>query len=228
MNPTRRLGLIVQMRIDSSRLPGKALLELGDSSLAGMVMRRLRTIDADCYILATDSDGAKQLASSALAAGFTVFEGPKDDVLGRFALAIEAFSIDTVIRATGDNPFVSKKLADMVIAISKDLGADYVGMTGMPIGMGVELVRADALLKAARLATQRHEREHVCPYLYEHPEAFAVARPSCPSEYYMPEGRLTVDTAEDYSRAKSIVASLGITQTDEELLSWLRSERKDG
>ncbi len=224
----RTLAVVVQMRIDSSRLPGKAMLELGDSNLAGMVMRRLRTIDADLYILATDRDGARDLAATALASGFTVFEGPKDDVLGRFALAVEAFSIDTVIRATGDNPFVSKRLADMAIVSSEELGADYVGITGMPVGMGVEVVRADALLKAARLATQRHEREHVCPYLYEHLEDFIVARPPCPFEYHMPEDRLTVDTAEDYSRAKSIVAALGVTPTDEELLSWLRSERKDG
>ncbi|MDX9898957.1 MAG: NTP transferase domain-containing protein [Spirochaetia bacterium] len=228
MRPGKTLGLIVQMRIDSSRLPGKALLELGDTNLAGMVMRRLRTIEADHYILATDRDGALQLASSALDAGFTVFEGPKDDVLGRFALAIEAFSLDTVLRATGDNPFVSKHLADMAIAASQELDADYTGLTGMPVGMGIEVVQASALLNSASLARTEHEREHVCPYLYEHPRAFKIARLPCPAEYHMPEGRLTVDTAEDYRRAKNIVAALGVNPGDVELISWLHAERKDG
>lgn len=226
MNIKKTTGIVVQMRIDSRRLPGKALLELGDSNLAGIVMRRLRTIEADHYILASDKDGVRELASTARASGFTVYEGPKDDVLGRFALAIDEYGIDVVVRATGDNPFVSSALANIAITKFDELSADYVGLIGMPLGMGVEIVSAKALLKASRLATSSHDREHVCPYLYEHPLDFIIARPACPNEYFMPLGRLTVDTADDYTRARNIVKALGDSPSDAELLTWLLAEQK--
>ena len=46
----------------------------------------------------------------------------------------------------------------------------------MPLGMGVELVGSEALLRAEAEAREPPEREHVCPYLYGHPELFLVDR----------------------------------------------------
>lgn len=222
-----RIVLIVQMRLDSTRLPRKALLPLGDDILAGAVMRRLRRIPADAYVLASDADGAAELGPVAEARGYKVYAGPKDDVLARFAGASRAFGADIVIRATGDNPFTSYELAAMLAARFVSGGADYAGYLGMPTGMGVELVRAGALYRAEREATLAAEREHVCPYLYNHPELFSIDRPACPEAWRLPEGRLTVDTAEDYERARLIVAELGPEPSDGDLLAWLR-ERSGG
>jgi len=222
----KRTGVIVQMRLDSTRLPGKALLPIGGTCLAGMVLRRLRALDVDEHVLATDADGARALADTAREFGFSVFAGPKDDVLARYVMAIEAFSLERVIRATGDNPFVSTELALLAVAIADQHGADYVGLVGMPVGMGVEVVQSAALRKATALATSAFDREHVCPYLYGHPEDFVVIRPDCPPEYRLPEGRVTVDTREDFIKAEAIVASLGPEPSDSAVMSWLRDRWK--
>lgn len=222
-----RIVLIVQMRLDSTRLPRKALLPLGDDILAGAVMRRLTRIPADAYVLASDADGAAELGPVAAARGFEVYAGPKDDVLARFAGAARAYAAEIVIRATGDNPFTSYELGAALAERFVSGGADYAGYLGMPTGMGVELVRASALYRAEREASLSAEREHVCPYLYSHPELFSIDRPACPEAWSLPEGRLTVDTAEDYERARLIVAELGPEPSDAELLAWLR-ERSGG
>lgn len=217
-----RLGVVVQMRLDSTRLPRKALLPLGNTSLAGAVLRRLRRIPADAYILATDAAGAFELADLAQAWGFIVFEGPKDDVLARYCLALREHGLDIVLRATGDNPFVSVQLASLLIERGQSAKADYAGFLDMPTGMGVEFVRSKALERAFADSADPYEREHVCPYLYRHPELFRLERPSCPPAWHLPQGRLTVDTEADYRAAQALVSALGDDPDDMDIMDYLR------
>lgn len=215
-------AVIVQMRLDSKRLPKKALLPFADSVLADYVLKRLKKLQADCYILATCEDASKELSPYAKANGYRVFIGPKEDVLARYALAIEEYGLDIVIRATGDNPFVSIPLAEL--AFSKIQNADYVGLKGMPIGMGVEVVKAQALLDATAKATEPYDREHVCPYLYKRPEQYKILQPDCPEAYYFPDARLTIDSLEDYKRAIKLIENIGPNCDDSSILAYLHKE----
>ncbi|MBU0957058.1 MAG: NTP transferase domain-containing protein [Spirochaetes bacterium] len=217
-------GLIVQMRLDSSRLPGKALLPLGSTTLAAQVLQRLHRIPANEYILACDHASRDKLAAIAASAGFKLFAGAKEDVLGRFCTCLREYEIDTVIRATGDNPFVSVLLAEQLQEYARVNGLDYAGYVGMPVGMGVEVVRAEALLRADQETRSIYDREHVCPYLYNNRHLFRVEQPVCTTSLYYPDGRLTVDTAEDYLKAQRIIAALGEQPDDDRLIAWLLQE----
>jgi spore coat polysaccharide biosynthesis protein SpsF len=173
-------------------------------------MEALNTIPAHLRILACSEDAAAAFAPLAGEAGFELFAGPKDDVLARYCLAIERFpnlQSGRVIRATGDNPFVFADAAAAVNAESLALGADYAGYSGLPYGAGVESVSAAALLRAGKEAATPFEREHVCPYLYSHPENFLLHRPLAPLRWQRAI-RLTVDTKEDYERAQILYAAL--------------------
>jgi spore coat polysaccharide biosynthesis protein SpsF len=208
-------AVVLQARLDSSRLPGKALLPLGGRPLLYRVMEALRRIPAAAYILASPEDCAGQFVPLAEEAGFSFCPGPKEDVLGRYCLAIRRFSIDRVIRATADNPFVFVDVARAINAEALSLDADYAGYSGLPYGAGVESVSAQALLRAERETVPTRpaegpslppealppEREHVCPYLYHHPELFLLHRPLAPRIWQGPSLRLSVDTREDYDRA---------------------------
>ncbi len=215
-----RTVLIVQMRLDSSRLPRKALLPLAGTTLAGAVMRRLRGVRADEYVLASDSDGVAELEPIARGNSFSVFAGPKDDVLARYAQAAQAYGAEMIVRATGDNPLVSCALANDILERALAVEADYAGFLGMPVGMGVEVIRAEALRKAQAEAGSPYEREHVCPYLYGHPELFSVLRPECPASYRS-SSRVTVDTDADYSFIRELFAKLGDEPDDGEILAYL-------
>jgi len=201
-------AIILQARIDSSRLPGKSLLPLGGKPLIFRVMEALNRVPAEMRVLACPEDAAADFAPLAAEAKFTLFTGPKDDVLGRYCLALRHFGIRYAIRATGDNPFVFADAAAAINAKALDLGADYAGYSGLPLGAGVESVSADALFLAEAVAASPYEREHVCPYLYAHPESFRLHRPLAPPRWQGPDIRLTVDTAEDYERAQSLFTAL--------------------
>jgi spore coat polysaccharide biosynthesis protein SpsF len=184
------------------------------------VMDALKQVPADLYILACPADSVAAFAPLAKAAGFELISGPKSDVLRRYCIAIRQiaairhYSVDWVIRATGDNPIVFADAAAALRREAQALGADYAGYGALPYGAGVEVIRARALLQAEEDAHEDTEREHVCPFLYNHPERFLLHRPLAPLSWQGPtaspgcEIRLTVDTPEDYGRAKVLYDAL--------------------
>jgi spore coat polysaccharide biosynthesis protein SpsF len=205
-------ALILQGRLDSSRLPEKSLLPLEGAPLIYRVMEALNTVPCDLRILACPENCEASFRPLAKRAGFELFTGPRDDVLARFCGAIRRYGPQRIIRTTGDNPFV---FADAAAALAEEaaaLDADYAGYAGLPWGAGVEAVSAEALLQAEKEAEKPEEREHVCPYLYGHPELFRLHRPLAPRKWQNPRGReirLTVDTPEDYRQAEKLYKALG-------------------
>jgi spore coat polysaccharide biosynthesis protein SpsF len=175
-------------------------------------------------VLATDEASAGALSPAAERRGFELLVGPAEDVLARYCLAIRRFGPELVLRATGDNPLVSYELASLLVRRRAEAPSDYSGFLGMPTGMGVELVSSDALLRAEAEARKESEREHVCPYLYGHPELFRVDRPEAPPELRLEGASVTVDTAADYEAMLRLYGALysGRPIADAELLAYLR------
>ena len=224
-------GVVLQARLDSSRLPGKALLDLKGKTTVYRAMDALRGISqAERFILATDTQSAELLGPQAEAAGFELFIGSKENVLARYAAAAQAYGLDIVVRATGDNPLVSSELAEESIALQRESGADYTALKGAPLGTGVEVVRAEALLAAAAEATDPYETEHVCPFLYRRPERFKLLIPTVEARRSFPSGRVTLDTLDDYRYIARIFDALysdkpiGI----DDLVRWLRTTSAEG
>jgi len=194
-------GIILQARLDSTRLPGKAMLPLDGKPLVYRVMEALNHIPANIRIIACPEDAFSSFKPLAQEAGFHIFHGPKEDVLERYCQVVRQFSITRIIRATGDNPFVFTDAASFINSEAISLNADYAGYSGLPCGAGVESVSGSALLHAAEEAASSYEREHVCPYLYNHGEKFLLHRPLAPFHWQGRDLRLTIDTQEDYEKA---------------------------
>jgi spore coat polysaccharide biosynthesis protein SpsF len=193
-------ALILQARLDSSRLPRKAMLPLGGKPLLFRVMEALKNIHADIFVLACPEDSFETFKPLATEAEFEILAGSKNDVLKRYCDAIRIYKPDRIIRATGDNPFVFTDAANLLYEEAGKLHADYAGYAFIPYGSGVEVVNAEALLKAESEADLPAEREHVCPYLYNHPELFSLHRPLPPLKWQHPDVKISVDTQEDYDR----------------------------
>jgi spore coat polysaccharide biosynthesis protein SpsF len=196
-------------------------------------MEALRRIPADLYILASPEDCGPDFIPLAEEAGFLFYPGPKEDVLGRYCRAIRRFSLGRVIRATGDNPFVFPAAAAAIDGEARALGADYAAYGGLPYGAGVESVAAEALLRAERETSLSPgdlpaEREHVCPYLYNHPELFLLHRPLARQSWRGPSLRITVDTGEDYERCRVLWEALGGFPGEEALIAAWRKLAETG
>jgi len=201
-------AVILQARIDSSRLPGKALLPLGGEPAVLRVMQALNHVPADMRVLACTEDSLLEFKPLAHNASFEIFAGLKYDVLERFCQVIRKYSITRVIRATGDNPFVFTDAASSINIEAQSFNADYAGYLELPYGAGVESADASALLRASSESALPFDREHVCTYLYNNPELFKIHRPLAPSRWNNPDIRLTIDTQEDYDRAALLYSAL--------------------
>jgi spore coat polysaccharide biosynthesis protein SpsF len=76
-----------------------------------------------------------------------------------------------------------------------------------PIGLDVEACTFAALEIAWKNATEKHDREHVMPYLYEVPGRFRVIQYHNDDDYgYM---RWTLDTTEDLALLREVIRRLG-------------------
>jgi spore coat polysaccharide biosynthesis protein SpsF len=75
-----------------------------------------------------------------------------------------------------------------------------------PRGMDVEIFKRRALEQAHEEAFLSDEREHVTPYLYKHPELFALG------EFFYErdesDHRWTVDTLEDFQLIQTMMETL--------------------
>ena len=203
-------GIILQARMGSSRLPGKALASIAGQTILQHCLRRLMFAGVAPVVLATtDRPEDQVLADMAKGLGAAVFRGDADDVLGRFVAAAEAFGFEHVVRATGDNPGTDIQAPGRLLAALRTTEADYVHEQGLPYGAAVEAVTRDALIHAAREATQSSDREHVTTYVRRNSHVFSVIQLPAPAPLRRPDVRLTVDTAEDLEHVRAIFERTG-------------------
>lgn len=78
------LAVIVQCRLSSSRLPKKAIKDLGGRSVLEWTLASMKKVPAEFYYVATDEDSYETLAPICKKSGYEIFAGPLDDVLERY------------------------------------------------------------------------------------------------------------------------------------------------
>ena len=162
--------------------------------------------------MATSSDRTDDSLAAVLTLhGVPVHRGPLDDVLARYAGALQAFGpAEVLVRLTADCPLADPEVIDSVIALRQDQGLDYASNTPAhrtyPKGLDVEVMRAEVLLRAAEEAHDPYEREHVTPYLYRHPERFSQDFLSQDADEG--EVRWTVDRPDDLEFVQAVYDGL--------------------
>jgi spore coat polysaccharide biosynthesis protein SpsF len=195
-----RIVAIVQARMGSSRLPGKALKDIHRRTMLARVVRRVGRSDLlDEVVVATTSQSQDDaIIAECERLGVPYFRGLETDVLDRYYQAAKAFFADIIVRITSDCPLIDPEIIDIVIRAFLDNRVDYASNTltsTYPRGLDVEVFSFLALEKAWQEASADYERVHVTPYLYQHPEIFRLL--SIASEEDSSCYRLTVDTQED-------------------------------
>lgn len=221
---------IVQVRMGSTRLAGKALKPVLNKPLLFYLIQRIQKASRINKILiaTTENEIDDAVASFCDQYGLECFRGDEDDVLGRFAKAVENQNADAIVRICGDCPLIDHRVIDNIINYYIDHYPlyDYVSNTlerTYPRGMDTEIFSRESLFKAAREATKSSEREHVTPYIYCNKQLFksASVRQSIDSSPL----RLTVDTQEDFLLISKIIEELFPKNEDfslEDILSLLK------
>ena len=144
-------AVLLLARLDSRRLPGKGLVDLGGRPLLGRTVDRIRRCSAVADIVLATSDRSVDdpLAAFAAAEDIPCYRGDAADVAGRCLAAMDAHGLDWFIRICGDSPFLDPAVTDAVAkafvsAPEPDI-ATNVHPRGFPIGASAEAVSRPAL-----------------------------------------------------------------------------------
>ena len=213
---------IIQARIQSKRLPGKSMKEIGGKPLLSFVIERAKAMRVKTVVVAT-CPGNDEIVELAAKMGVSSFVGSESNVLERYTLAARQAGGDYIVRVTGDNPFTDVEYGSMAIEIAAESNVDLTSISGLPLGTGVEVIRREALETAYRESTTHYQQEHVTPYIKEHSELFTIQRHPVRLRNPFRELRLTVDTQEDYALASEIINALGSDRifSVREIISYL-------
>jgi len=202
------IGLVIFARMDSSRLPGKALMDIAGRPMLGRVLdccREARRVDT--YIIAT-SDRAvdNPIQDFAETEGAAVFRGDGDDVLGRACAAAEAHGLTHLVRISGDSPFMRSDVIDAIVEVHLASGAEIttnIAPRTFPPGLSVEALTRQALQRLDREAVDAEDREHVTRFVYRHADTFDVHNVES-GHVEWADCALTVDTGDDLEFARRL------------------------
>lgn len=210
-----KIAAIIQARFGSTRLPGKIFLELCGKPMLQHVVDRLKYSKriTDIVVATTihkEDDKVQQFCEQN---NILFYRGSSEDVLSRYYEAAKKINTDIIIRITSDcpliDPVVLDKMIDEYIKINKTQKLDYLSNTierTFPRGLDTEIFLFNVLEKAYNEATELPEREHVTPYIYKHPELFALKNFINEKDFSF--YRWTVDTIEDFQLIETIYNEL--------------------
>lgn len=201
--PMKVVGF-VYARLDSTRLPNKALSKIGDKRLIDIVMDRAKLADFDDIILLTsDRKYDNFLADSVIDRGYQVVRGHASDLVSRTVLALEHTKADVFARINGDSPLQDKHLLNLSIQhASPNRLTSNILVRKYPYGVSVELVGKKLYSKYLKECCEA-EREHVTRHLYrlaENHEKVSIEGADDQSMY-----TCTVDTAEQLQNLRNLM-----------------------
>ncbi len=190
--------IIIQARMGSSRFPSKTLHSLHGMPLIAWLIEGAHAFsNAEGIAVAVpDLPEDDVLDEYVQSLGIPCVRGPAEDVLGRYHLAAAALNADPVIRLCADSPLVAADFMDLMIESHVETGADLTNAGRYPLGSVGEVISFRALDSMRREATASYCREHVTPYIHEHPGSFRI-NTLLPPVWMQRDFRLTIDNATD-------------------------------
>lgn len=209
---TQKIGIIIQARVGSTRLPNKVLTDISGSPLLKHVVKRCEESEVDQIIIATSINKENDsLEEFCIQNNYPFFRGSENNVLNRFYETAKKFRLDIIIRITGDCPLISPEVINLLIKKFKENDLDYVSNAAkrsFPRGLDCEIFSFNALEKAHNLAKEEKDFEHVTPFIYGNPNLFKIGHLLAEKKLNHSEIRLCVDTLNDLKLIKEIYKNL--------------------
>ena len=213
MPSKENIGAIIFSRYDSSRLYGKALIDIEGRSLLGRVIDRAKLIKGVSKIIVATSNRKidDAIYKFALSENITTFRGSSSDVFGRALDACKKYKFDIFARICGDRPFLDYELISEGIKIIKKRNLDLV--TTMfprtyPPGLTTEIIKKELLERFDKKVLSQFDREHLTTYFYKNPHDIKISNMENRNYQSIKNIRLVVDNQDDLIRAKWIAKNL--------------------
>jgi spore coat polysaccharide biosynthesis protein SpsF (cytidylyltransferase family) len=206
-------GALIPIRLDSSRLPGKALLDVAGCS----ALHRLVTQVAACkyvdrsriVVCTTERPQDDPLMQAAAELGIGLFRGSTDDLIDRMYRAAREHRFDVVLQIDGDDILADPDyMTRCVESVQQGRSEVCCCGAGLPLGSASKAFRFEALRKVFETYVPG-TNDTGFGYFLTRSKLFQVATvdPVQPADV-MPELRLTLDYPEDLELFRAIYSAL--------------------
>lgn len=206
-----KLGIIVQCRMNSKRLPGKILKKvLGKSLLEYLIERllRVRKVNDICIACTTNKeDGA--ILDLANKYNLSTYCGSENNVLERYYHAASKYKYTDIVRVTSDCPLIDPSiLNEIIIKYYSTKNIDYISNSlkrTYPLGMEAEVFSFKSLQTSYKEVKNDFDKEHVTPYIKRN---IFFKKKGIVLKKIMNKYRLTLDTKEDFFLISKVLINL--------------------
>jgi spore coat polysaccharide biosynthesis protein SpsF len=171
-----RVIAIVQGRMESTRLPGKIMMDIAGKPMLERVFTRTSRSKSihQTWIATTTNLSDNTVADFCIGNSIHVYRGNEFDVLDRFYQLVRDKHIQVIVRITADCPLIDPDLIDKTVNILIQENLDFLCNRlpppyhrTYPIGLDIEACTLSALEDSWNHAQKPYQREHVMPYIYE-------------------------------------------------------------
>ena len=214
-----------------SPLAGIARRKFAGKPLLEWVVRRVTEAHClDRVVVLAGSDPLSRSLAKLVPRDVPVFVSDAADPMERMASVVRQFPCYSLVRMSVSHPFVDPLLVDRLVTTAlADKLCDYAtfrfasGRSVMQSKVGVfaEWCKAEAILRADRMAHEADDRACPTSFLADHPELFNLKYLPVPDKLDREDLRLEIQDEQDWEHVQTIVDALGPESLDWQFITSL-------
>ena len=203
--------LTIEARINSSRLPGKVLIDLDNIPIIKIIVEKCQQLSfIDNLVVATTTSSKDNILCNYLKENKIVhFRGSENDVWKRLIGCCKKYNADTLIKLTGDNPFIDTAIIEEGFEKFKKLdNVDILCISdvrSLPIGFDFEILKTKNFIKSYGPQSTPYDKEHATTFLKKNFKKYNFFPSRKFSKEFIKDIELTIDNEEDLFFAKEII-----------------------
>lgn len=194
------VGIVICSRSGSQRIPDKPFVTFNGTALIVHLIRRISG-DYPIYLAVPLEEHNKYSAITGDLVKDVMVGHPRDP-LARMAMVAREKNLDIIVRITHDKIFVDPKEIKRFVEILINSNADYVYSSDFVPGTGFEVIRNEALQKAA---TEFKDVEHISYAV----RAITTRQVKVPLDTPKDPPRLLIDYPQDVVMVRAVFTALG-------------------
>lgn len=206
------IGIIIQARLGSTRLPKKILKPFEGKTILLFLIERLRQLNLPIVVATTTNENDDELCDYLSTHQIAYYRGDENNVLARYIGAASYYNFDTVIRICSDSPLIDLHKLESLVEQYRAEDCDYFSFSYKNVptvlthfGVFGEIVRLEALKLLDKSVDDLKIKEHVTYGIYTNAKDYNVKLVELTIfKQDFERIRLTIDTPEDYDNLLSI------------------------
>lgn len=228
-----KTAVIIEARMESSRLPGKVLLPIIDKPAIGHLIERIKNVKNidDIIVSTTVNKLDDELCMYLDIINIKYFRGSEDDVLDRVVKTADYYNIDILVEVTGDCQLTDYRYIEEVVDFYNKNNYDLVSNTyperNLPIGLDVFVVSSELLKKINSEDKNPLTHEHLCYGIFSKPNIYSLGFFQNNIKVNHPNYHWTLDTIDDYKFIREIYKNLYLKNKNfitEDIINLLQSK----